>query len=360
MQTVTLSNPISNKLYAQLLDLYAYVSSADTKKLIQMPYDKSFAGIQDILECKVPWYERREMVDSNIQQLVFPLGYTPRQDEVVVCISGGKDSIATALYYKELGYNVYLYHLHGINKVYYDEYKAVEEIARILNLPYVIDECTLSGIHDFVEHPLKNYIIAWGAISWAVHSCVTPNIAFGNFSKSRLSSMPFDVCGGDSPEMWHAFDKIVQRMLPDFRIQLPLRTQADTYLMLGRNMNLIQASMSCISPYRFREHWKKRTEHKYGITLLPHRCGCCWKCAQEYITLADRDLVEFNPEYYMHCMEILGKTLQKESDEYRLWGPIVWDEYISHSIVESKMRGQIENAFIQNGKIRYSKETTRR
>ena len=353
MQTVDIDlRP--NPIFSSISRLYADISSPKEEALIPMVYDSSFEDLFDILEAKIPWFKRYETMTLPIVPLNYP--YNPK--DVVVCISGGKDSVATAVHYIGLGFNVYLYHLHGINKVYYDEYKSVEQIAKYLNLPYFIDECKLNGTHNFIEHPLKNYIIANGAINWAINCGIAPNIAFGNFSRSRVDDMPFDVCGGDSLDMWLAYNKIVSRIIPGFCIKIPLTTQKDTYDILDRNKDLIRLCQSCISPYRFKEHWKSRTEKKYGITLMPNRCGCCWKCCQEYITLADMQMLSFaewDEKYYLHCLEVLGKTMQKESDLYKIPFTDVWSEYISHDIKFSRLGDKIKDAFIQNGKIKDTK-----
>ena len=355
MQTVDI-DLLPNPIFNAINHLYAEVSSPSevTNLLIPEVYDSGFEDLFDILEAKVPWFKRKETTTMKLPVLNYE--YNPK--EIVVCVSGGKDSIATVLHYMQLGYKVYLYHLHGINKVYYDEYMSVEQIAKYLNLPYNIDSCKLSGQHSFTEHPLKNYIIANGAISWAINYRIAPNIAFGNFSQSRLDDMPFEVCGGDCLDMWLAYNKIISKIIPGFCIKLPLNNQKDTYDILDKQKELISLCQSCISPYRFKAHWKKRTEKKYGVQLMPNRCGCCWKDCVEYITLADMGMTSFaewNEDYYLHCIEILGKTLQKESDLYEIPVTDIWAEYISHPIKFSRLKEKIENAIVRDGKIKYTK-----
>lgn len=351
MQTVKI-NLTPNSIFQEINYLYSVVSSPcdDPDSLVPVTYDSSFEDLFDILEEKVAWFKRPETRTLPAPKPEFQ--YNPK--EIIVCVSGGKDSVATVLHYLNLGFNVYLYHLHGINKVYFDEFESVKKIAEYLNLPFFIDECTLSGNHSFVEHPLKNYIIANGAINWALNSNIAPNIAFGNFSKSRLEDVQFDVCGGDCMNMWSAYNKIISRMIPGFCMRVPLYTQQDTYEILGKNKELIELTQSCISPYRFREHWKQRTEDKYGVKLMPHRCGCCWKDACEYITLTDNGVLTYNESYYEHCLEILGKTMQKEDDVYEIPVTDVWMNYISHDIDKSKLGEKITHGIIRNGKIRYT------
>ena len=342
-----------NSIFRQIDNLYTEISeeTISPNTLFPIKYDSSFEDLFDILENHVPWFNRVDTLNLPIPVLDYRLNNM----DIVVCISGGKDSVATAKHYMDMGFNVYLYHLHGINKVYYDEYKSAEKVAKDLGLTYKIDECVIRGNHNFIEHPLKNYIIADSAIDWAISNGISPNIAFGNFSASRADNVQFDVCGGDTLDMWLAYNKIIQKIIPTFNLKLPLTNQKDTIDIIMQDRNLIELSQSCISPYRFREHWKKRTEKKFGIQLLPHRCGCCWKCAVEYVTFADIGMFAFNEPYYIHCLEILGSTMQKESGIYSIPIEEVWNEYISHNIRYSKIKDRITNGIIQNGKAKFEK-----
>ena len=132
-----------------------------------------------------------------------------RKNRMIVCFSGGKDSTATALYWVEQGYEVYLYHLKGINKTYKDEWKSAEVVAEKLNLPLIIEEIELQGNQDWVEHPLKNMIVANMALQYGIRNKITCNISFGNFSSSTLDSDPFEVCGGDCKELWDVYKDIM-------------------------------------------------------------------------------------------------------------------------------------------------------
>ena len=244
----------------------------------------------------------------------------------IVCISGGKDSVATAKYLKDKGYDIILYHMHGINQAYYDEFTVIPKLAKSLGAKYHIDNIKLVGPHQYVEHPMKNMLIANGAITYCVQNNLPVNIAFGNYSSSKLEDMEFDVCGGDSRDMWDIYERIIQNIIPDFHIYTPLKDISETYKVLGGNMDLIKKSISCISPYRFRKYWAERTQKKYKIKLLPNRCGCCHKCCLEYMVLTDAGILAYNKEYYNHCFDILKKTARKETG-IELTDQEVWDRY---------------------------------
>lgn len=252
----------------------------------------------------------------------------------IVCTSGGKDSVATAKVLKEAGFNVILYHMHGINQAYYDEYTTIPKIAEYLGVPYYIEDVKLIGKHQYVEHPMKNMLIANGAITYCVQNKLPVNIAFGNYSSSKLEDMEFEVCAGDSRDMWDIYERVIQNIIPDFHIFTPLESIKDTYDILGDDLFIYENCISCISPYRFRDYWKNRTEDKYGITLLDHRCGSCHKCCLEYMVLVDNGTLEYNKEYYNHCFDILKKTARKETG-LEMTSQQVWDRYFWYNIEKS-------------------------
>ena len=71
----------------------------------------------------------------------------------------------------------------------------------------------------------------------------------------------------------------------------------------------------------------------------------------EYMYYSDRGLVDFNLNYYIHCLQILCDTLRKES---KVTGTIqqVWDEYMHYPIKKSKAWEVLKNATIQNGTVK--------
>ena len=267
--------------------------------------------------------------------------------EIIVCLSGGKDSAACAYYYKQKGYKVHLYHATGVNKAYGDEKKAAEKIARYLDCDLFIDKLYIDGTKTFIEHPMKNYVIANGAIHYALGCGYRPVIAFGNFNQSHLETNAFEVCAGDCIEMWDAYKPIIQRVIPDFDIEIPFATNADTFNLLSEDWDLFSLTVSCMSPYRFREHWKHRTEQQYNVKMFQNRCGCCWKCCMEAMWLMDTDKMGYNSEYYQHCYEILERTIFKEIGVPPDNVQDVWNNYMFYPIEQSKAYNYLMNKKIK-------------
>ena len=349
MQTVIHEYTNLSPIFSDIELIYADISTnyQPGLRLLPLVMDKSFVDLYDILRENVAWCPQYAFEDKTITHI-----NVPETNNMIVCISGGKDSVALVKYYIDKGYNVYLYHMHGINKVYPDEADAVSRVAEYFNLPLFVDNIVLSGTQDFVEHPMKNYIIANGAIHYAIREHLGINIAFGNFNESYLEDNDFNVCAGDCMDMWYAYEKIVRRYLPEFTMNVPFKTNQDTIDILKDDMKLLELCVSCMSPYRFRDYWKKRTEKKYGVQLMPNRCGCCWKCCAEYITYTDLGLLEFDLPYYLHCVEILASTKAKESG-IKDWSiNDLWSEYFFTPIEESRAYKEIKDATISNGKVK--------
>lgn len=339
MQVVKHDNLLIHKLLYDMEYLYTLLSekpnTSENTKLVDYVFDKSLQNIQhtfnDYANCEYDFI----FSDKHYK----PLKVTKHNDNMIVCFSGGKDSLATALHYKEKGYNVYLYHLRGINKCYPKEYEIAEKLAKKLGLPIIIQKVSLSGNHDYTEHPMKNMIIANLALSYAINNNLGYNIAFGNYYTSSLDADPFEVCGGDDIEMWKMYDKIISTIIPDFKMYIPLQNIQDSMKCLTQNVDLIPYISSCIGTYRFTKYYRQQNESKYKIQLLPNRCGSCWKCAYEYIYLSDKNILDYNEEYYKHCLQALKRTLKTETGiTYTL--DEVWEHYFFYDKEESKYYGK--------------------
>lgn len=356
MQTVIHEYTNISPIFNDIEVLYTDISANDIpKRLFPLIFDTSFVELCDILKENVEWCP-----DYLFQKKDIPHIDIPDSANMIVCTSGGKDSVALIRYYIDAGYNVYLYHMHGINKVYPDEAEAVKRAAKYFDVPYYIDTVALSGRQDFTEHPMKNYIIANGAIHYAIREHLGLNIAFGNFNESYLEDNDFNVCAGDCMDMWYAYETIIRRYLPQFTLNIPFKNNQDTIDIMNNEPELLGLCVSCMSPYRFREHWKRRTENKYGVKLMQNRCGCCWKCAAEYINYTDLGILDYDLNYYLHCIEILCKAKVKESG-IKDWSiEDVWSEYFFYPIDKSHAYKELKNVTIRGGKVQRITEITER
>lgn len=346
MQRVIHEYRNKSRVFNMLENLYAYISDTDNMFDDVLWLDNSFSNLCQILQSSLLIFRTPLLKEFDLPRIP-----CKRNDpkEITVCLSGGKDSAACAYYYKKRGYTVHLYHATGVNKAYGDEKKAAQKIADYLGCDLFIEKVFLNGTHKYIEHPLKNYVIADGAIHYCLAMGYTPRIAFGNFNKSTLDMNEFEVCAGDCIEMWDAYRPIIQRVLPEFDIEIPLETNADTFNLLTEDWELFGLAVSCMSPFRFREHWKHRSEEQYNVRMFPNRCGCCWKCCMEWMWLADTNKVEYNEAYYVHCYEILERTIFRETGHPAESVQFVWDNYMFYPFEQSKAYDVLKDRSIKKG-----------
>lgn len=340
---VIISYKNSHQLFEDMQTLYSTLSvrgsGVSSNKLLVS------SGVSTIFEPLVNLFEQYSGNSWDIEfrdkEYKFIEDLPKKKKIVVVCFSGGKDSTSTALYYKEKGYKVYLYHLKGINQTYKDECVAARQLADKLGMPIVVEEVKLQGKQEWTEHPMKNMVIANRAIQYALRNRLTTCIAFGNFSSSTLDNDPFDVCGGDCKEMWVCYNNIVQNIIPNFEVQTPLTNFQDSINMMVKYPEILPYTQSCIGAYRYREYLKGLNEKKYGIQLPDHRCGSCWKCCLEYCVFCDNGIYEYNEPYYRHCMQVLRDTIKKETGQSCRTLGEVWDHYFFYPVTQSKFRACI-------------------
>jgi len=354
MQKVIRKQTNIHEIFDYIDSLYYETSGYKTERTLIPKYFPS--SMHDILELFDTYgYEFNiKLKDMSFNKIEFNFD----NKSVIVCVSGGKDSLSTALYYKDRGYDVILYHMKGINKCYPDEYKRVEDIANYLGVKVYFDDVSLSGNHMYIEHPLKNYMLMNGAIQYGISIGVS-NIAVGNFTNSNLKDNKFEISGGDCIELWEAYTQILKDIIPNFHILMPLNNVNESMERLLQDKHLLSLSQSCLGTFRFREHKRKINMEKYSVDLFPNRCGSCWKCAVEYIYYTDRGLLDLNVDYYKHCLEVLMMDM-KHNDLMPYTIEFIWDNYLFYPITESKIYEELKNAIVQARKIKYSTDETTR
>lgn len=336
MQTISHKQPNIHPIFNDIERFYAITSEAPQKTLISHDFDRSFRELWNLFAV----YGNAEYDLNFVKKQYSKIHVLSNEDEkrIILCFSGGKDSTATALYYKDLGYDVRLYHLRGINQTYKDEWKSAIELADALKLPIIMEEVSLHGAHIYTEHPVKNMIIANMALQWGIREGFTTRLAFGNYYTSRIGDDPFTICSGDDVEMWEAYENIIRRILPKFKMELVMENVHSSFeaIYKHRDEELLPRIKSCIGAFRYREYLHRNNEEKYGVKLLPHRCGSCWKCAMEYIWFTDNGVFEYNKEFYKHCLKILQKNIKTESGVLEKDLKTVWSHYFFYDIEKSE------------------------
>lgn len=329
--------------------LYYELSNNDAKeRLIGNQFDHSMKVFEEIFNEYGECHRELQYTDRDYPQITDKR----KKKTVIIGFSGGKDSTATAVYYMRKGFDVYLYHVHGLNKFFPQELQSAKEVADALGLPLIIENVTLSGKSLYPDHPLKNIIIANMALQWSLNHGLGTRIAMGNYYTAKLDDVEFITAGDDAKEMWKAYKSVICKYIPNVKVETPLENLQATMAMFEGELFLLEKAQSCVMTYRFKAKHRERIQKTYGIQLMPNRCGCCWKCAVEYMYYADKGILRYDKDYYLHCIEVLMHTIWKETGYFPHSLEYVWDVYLFYPMEKSKAYEELKDAFIYARKIK--------
>ena len=93
--------------------------------------------------------------DINVENVKYnPINIMKNNKDILVLFSGGKDSLACALKYKELGYNISTLFIDGINFGYNGERAVAKKLAEKYGFNHEELVLQISGRQDFMENPV--------------------------------------------------------------------------------------------------------------------------------------------------------------------------------------------------------------
>lgn len=232
--------------------------------------------------------------------------------DAIVGFSGGKDSTAAALKLRVKGFDPILFHVKGINPSYPGERQAASKVAEAIRAKkLVVLDLKLSGKSDYIENPAKNQVILGLMVDYGRKYGIA-NYAQGGAAKDSCSDLNFVAGYSDGREMYNASDKLFQAALDGYRFHHGLlENDTDSLLtLLEHAPQVLPVMQSCMMPVRYKGNLTKGNEKKYGVTLLPGRCGSCYKCASEWLHLALSNFVPWSDSFAIHSMNVLTKGLQ--------------------------------------------------
>lgn len=242
---------------------------------------------------------------QNISPKVdFPKIDIPHAKKVLLAFSGGKDSLASALWLRKY-YDVSLFFLEGINKSYTSEKKQAQILAEKLALPIVFEKIHQKGSSFFKENPFKNGLLLACMVDYGVRH------GFNVYSIGTQYNDTYENCNvltefSDAREFLRAFDVFIKSFFSNFYLQTVLKEEKNAFeIIFKEDLNLFSEVESCIMPVYRRPRLKALNEKKFDIKLK--KCGSCYKCAMEYIFKIDHDLAPKNEAYYQKCKDILKK-----------------------------------------------------
>lgn len=252
--------------------------------------------------------------DINVENVKYnPINIMKNNKDILVLFSGGKDSLACALKYKELGYNISTLFIDGINFGYNGERAVAKKLAEKYGFNHEELVLQISGRQDFMENPVKNCLLIALAVQYGYELGIT-NYCLGNFAEDKIDNSNIELDFSDSIEVIKATEQDIQQIFPNLSIMPnPFTNETECMTYLYRNHpECINDIMSCILPYRFQESKHNEMQTKYRVELPTNFCGACWKCCLNYIIGVEVGYLELNPLFYQHCIQFLCKKVDIE------------------------------------------------
>ncbi len=233
-------------------------------------------------------------------------------NRALVLFSGGKDSTSAALKLRDEGLDVTGFFVRGINRAYPDEIDTARTVARLINLPLKIAEVKQTGRTAQKENPVKNHLLLALAIDHGLRNGYG-TYACGNRLDESIEHVEYDCGWSDGIETFRAAKTHFEAACPGVDVRAAvLADKSDTFITLCRYApQAIVAANGCMLPPYRRPAIIKANRAKYGIDLLPGRCGSCYKCGLEFAMLSFVGALPRNPAFYRHCMECVGKHYAK-------------------------------------------------
>lgn len=241
-----------------------------------------------------------------------------KNKKVLLCYSGGLDSIYQAFYLRNKGYDVILYHVKGINKFENGQStKVTKEFAYKFGFDLIeIDNIKTEHNKYWPENPVKNQMILSIAIDYCIEQGVY-NVADGDNYTLLTKNATVGVNYTDTKECNENFESFVNKFCDINFIHLggKNRQQEIKYIEKYSNMDYVY---SCLSPGRFNQSWRKRVINKYDIdeNIIPkYNCCTCRKCASQILLLKYLGYVKFNNEdfeEYLWSKQLSGKYAARD------------------------------------------------
>ena len=212
--------------------------------------------------------------------------YTQRKpnNQVLLACSGGLDSVYQALYLKEKGYDVILFHVNNLN--YYSngkEQAVVNDIATHLNLPlisvrFVANTRESNWFKKFwAENSFKDMLFYSIMIDYA--SCKgIYNISSGDDLSLDISKAVVGTNLSDARQVTEAFIRDMKKYY-DFEFIPTEQNHKGMRLEKLKKYDLLDSYYSCVNPGRFNQQNHRRIKDLFGVNLYKYNCGLCRKCA---------------------------------------------------------------------------------
>lgn len=229
-------------------------------------------------------------------------------DKVIVGYSSGVDSTSQALYQRSIGKNVILFHVKHLNNSYPDEYDSAVRFAKDFGFPIVVIEPKFIKQKVYIDNPIKNQTILAYMIDYGrTIGCM--NYAMGNYRSDALKEQVEGYETTDAVELFDSFNDYIHGLFSQYvYYDMPFDKYGAFEFVVNNEPRALPYINSCMRPYRFKDYTHDITSRKYNIPLIPHHCGVCFKCALEYLILADLKYYPIDRAYGKKCISSLREN----------------------------------------------------
>ncbi len=238
------------------------------------------------------------------------------QNEAVVCFSGGTDSVAAVCRLQKEGKQVSLFHVNGLNRATARaEMSAASGAAKALGMDLVSIQVRYKGKNEWIENPVRNNFILGMAIDfWLGRSVGAPIplvFALGNMVSHRLNYGVDETGFSDCIEVLNATGSFLMEYA-GILVRTVLDNNTDSTLeVLNAAPQVLPLVHSCIVALPHQVDHRKKVVQKFGVDLMPGRCGACHKCASEWLHMYLTKAVEANEAYADYCVQALIRNYRR-------------------------------------------------
>lgn len=261
---------VENDVYSKYaLDVYKYLNKAQFEDFSTI--DLFEPVLKLILEC------HKQHPEISFKAAKKP-SFVKDDNRVLLCCSGGLDSVYQALRLRELGYDVILMHLNGAN--FYENgqaHKVFESFAE--KFSFDAYEPKISPKHKgeykkaWQENSFKDFLIYSIAIDYMIKHNIR-YLSSGDDLRLEMKDQVTGVNTGDARQLTEAF-------INAFGIEfLPVDRNIDKAQRLAYldRFGARDYYLSCVGPGRLIRSQHERYEKKFGVKTDKWCCFSCRKC----------------------------------------------------------------------------------
>jgi len=222
----------------------------------------------------------------------------------VVAFTGGRDSVAVSCMLMHEGYDVHLLHFRGLNRSHYYEAGNCERIAEYVGVPLTIRKVKVKGSSGDLSNRFRNQFILCQQLDFAQEIGASA-VAQGNHQADHLGNITKWIWFADARENYAAFQKAFKGDI-EYRTGMCVNSSMVYATIAKLRPDLLKYLGSCVHPHMYMDLRRKQTKEQWGVTLLPGRCGVCYKCCWEYLVLGEiSKLIKLDQDYSMHCLDVI-------------------------------------------------------